>query len=140
MKMPMQSTRQILADLLWPIRPGTPGQDSNAHLRPLIALAIVLYCGPEVFAAADLILLLDLLGVTLFLTAFNAGFRAIVFEALARVRGILFPVEWAALIRIRNPAPVVTHGLVLIGFNALITSAYCLITLVGLIEVAKAAI
>jgi len=135
----VRNVRQILADLFWPIRPKVPGQDSNAHWRPIIALAIVLYCGPEVFAAADLILLLDLLGVTLFLTAFNAGFRAMLFSALARVRTIFFPAEWAVLIRSRNPVSVVTHGLVLVGFNALITSMYCLIALVGLIEVAKIA-
>ena len=135
----MRTTRQMLADLLWPIRPKGHGHDSNAHLRPLIALAIVLYCGPEVFAAADLILLLDLLGVTLFLTAFHAGFRAMMYAALARVRQIFFPVEWAVLIRSRNPASVVTHGLVLVGFNALFTSMYCLIALIGVVEVIRKA-
>ena len=135
--MSMRNTRQILADLLWPIHPNRPGHDPNAYLRHLIALAIVLYCGPEVFAAADLILLLDLLGVTLFLTAFKAGFRAMMFSAIERVRGIFFPAEWTALISNRSPARVVTHGFVLVGFNALITSMYFLIALVGVVEVIR---
>ena len=111
----MRNMRQILADLLWPIHPKGSGDDPNAYLRPVIALAIVLYCGPEVFAAADLILLLDLLGVTLFLTAFNAGFRAMLFSAIERVKGIFFPAEWAALISNRSPPRVLTHGFVLVG-------------------------
>jgi hypothetical protein len=84
-----------------------------------------------------LILLLDLLGVTLFLTAFNAGFRAMALSAMERLKGIFFPPEWAALISSRNPPLVSTHGFVLVGFNALITSMYFLIALVGVVEVVK---
>ncbi len=134
----MRNILQVLAALLWPVRPQGSGQDPKAIWRPLIVLAIVLYCGPEVFAAADLILLLDILGVTLFLTAFNAGFRTMLLTALARVQSILFPADWAGLIRSRNPPTVVTHGLVLVGFNALFTVMPCLIAMVAIVEVVRA--
>lgn len=133
----MRKLLQSLADYLWPVHPRAPapGVDSDAYLRPLIVLIVVLLCGPEVFAAADLVALLDLLGAGLFLTAFAAGTRALGLAVLAWMQRILFPAEWAVLLEARRHPSIVAHGLLLIGANALHISLYCLIALVAVLEV-----
>ena len=127
-----------LIQLLWPSNPRGPRRpDPHAYLRPLIVLVIVAGCGPEVFAAADLIALLDLLGVMLFMTAFNAGLMVLVQSALGRVRRILFPPDWTVLITARSHRSAVTHGLVLVGGNVLMTLMYLLISVIGTVQLVK---
>ena len=130
---------RTLIQLLWPSNSSTPGQrpDPHAWLRPLIVLLIVVAAGPEVFAAADMIALLDLLGVMLFLTAFNAGFTVLARAALDRARRILFPVDWTALIKGRSHPSAVTHGLVLVGTNVLMTVMHLLIAVIGTVQMVK---
>lgn len=100
-------------------------------------LLIVVGCGPEVFAAADLIALLDLLGVMLFMTAFQAGFMTLAESALHRLRRIFFPPDWTALITARRHRSVVTHGLMLVGANVLMTLMYLLIAAIGTVQFVK---
>jgi len=127
-----------LLQLLWPTNPRDPrGPDPHAYLRPLIVLLIVAGCGPEVFAAADLIALLDLLGVMLFMTAFQAGFMTFAQSALDRVRRIFLPPDWTALITGRSHRSAVTHGLVLVGGNVLMTVMYLLIAVIGTVQLVK---
>jgi len=127
-----------LLQLVWPANPRDPrGPEPHAYLRPLIVLLIVVGCGPEVFAAADLIALLDLLGVMLFMTAFNAGFMALAQSVFGRARRIFFPPEWTVLITARSHRSAVTHGLVLVGGNVLMTLMYLLIAVIGTIQVVK---
>jgi hypothetical protein len=120
---------QLLREWLWPVRPRAPWArlDRDDYLRPIIVLMIVLLCGPEVVAAADLVLLLDLIGAVLFLTAFVAGYRALGLAALTAVQRILFPSEWVFLIRMRGHPRAMAHGLALVGRNALLVSALCLV-------------
>ena len=127
-----------LLQLLWPANSRDPrGPDSKAYLRPLIVLLIVVGCGPEVFAAADLIALLDLLGVMLFMTAFHAGVMTLAQSALGRVRRIFFPPDWTALISMRSHRSAVTHGLVLVGANVMMTLMYLLIAVIGTVQIVK---
>jgi len=127
-----------LLQLLWPANPRDPRRpDPYAYLRPLIVLLILVGCGPEVFAAADLIALLDLLGVMLFLSAFNAGLMTLGRSALDRARRIFFPPDWTALITARGHRSAMTHGLVLVGGNVLLTLMYLLIAVIGTIQLVK---
>jgi hypothetical protein len=131
-------TMRSLFQLLWPVNPRDPrGPDPHAYLRPLIVLMICVACGPEVFAAADLIALLDLLGVMLFMTAFNAGLMLFAQSTLRRVRRIFFPPEWTALISARSPRSTLTHGLVLVGGNVMMTLMYLLIAVIGTVQMVK---
>jgi hypothetical protein len=133
-----RSPMRSLLQLLWPSSPRDPrGPDPHAYLRPLIVLLIVAGCGPEVFAAADLIALLDLLGVMLFMTAFRAGVMTLAQSALHRARCIFFPPAWTALVGVRGHRSAVTHGLVLVGANFLMTSMYLLIAVIGTVHVVK---
>jgi hypothetical protein len=129
---------QLLADWLWPSRrkADRPVEPAD-YLRPLIVLIIALWCGPEVFAAADLIALLDLLGVMLFLTAFEAGYRSLGRALLTRMGAVLFPPDWALLVRPGGHQSAVAHGLVLIGLNVLNVSVYCLLLVIGVAHIAS---
>ena len=127
-----------LIQLLWPANPRDPrGPDPHAYLRPLIVILIVAGCGPEVFAAADLIALLDLLGVMLFMTAFHAGFITLAQSVLGRAKRIFLPPDWTALITARSHRSAVTHGLVLVGGNVLMTLMYLLIAVIGTVQIVK---
>ena len=130
-----------LLQLLCPASPRDPGgPDPHAYLRPLIVLLIVAGCGPEFFAAADLIALLDLLGVMLFMTAFQAGLMTLAQSALGKARRIFFPPAWTALIIAGNHRSAVMHGLVLVGANVLMTSMYLLIAVIGTVQLVKFAV
>ena len=133
----MRVLLQLLADWIWPFRRRAGVRVEPAdYLRPLIVLVIVLWCGPEVFAAADLVALLDLLGVMLFITAFEAGFRTLGGAMLARIRAIFVPPDWAILVDPGGHRKAVAHGLVLIGLNVLNVSIYCLLCVIGIVHVA----
>jgi hypothetical protein len=114
----------------------TPDVDPHVYLRLLIVLLIVVFCGPEVFAAADLIALLDLMGTILFLTAFAVGFRALGPAVVTCVQRIFLPADWTALIKMRGYPSFVAHGLILVGANILFLSLVCLITTLRVLDVA----
>lgn len=135
----MRTLLQWLADCLWPVRqkPPTATVDLDLYLRPLIVLTVVLLCGPEVFAAADLVVLVDLLGAVLFLTAFAVGYRVLGIAALAWMKRLLFPDAWAVFIKTRGHPSTVAHGLLLVGVNALRVSVLCLVVVAGILEVVR---
>ena len=135
----MRLLLQLVADWLWPVRRKTLASSSapDAYLRPLLVLIVVLLCGPEVFLAADLVALVDLLGAVLFLTAFGVAFRVLGEVALARMLRILFPFEWTVLVKARGYPSIVAHGLLLTGVNALRVSVFCLVALIGVLGVVR---
>lgn len=90
----------------------------NDLLRFLIVVAIVLLSGPEVLLAADMIAVLDLLGVALFLTAFGVGYKIVGHSILASLQKFFLPTQWTTLIRSRNYS-LVAYGALRIGLNAL---------------------
>ena len=137
----MRTLLQWLADCLWPVRPKAPAAavDLDIYLRPLVVLMIVLLCGPEVFAAADLVVLVDLLGAMLFLTAFAVGYRVLGVAALEWTKRLLFPDAWAVFVKTRGHPSTVAHGLALVGANALRVSVVCVAVVVGVLEVVRRA-
>ena len=134
----MRNLLQSLVDYLLPVRPNVNGQRINPNdcLRFLIVTAIVVLNGPEVFLAADMVALLDILGVVLFMTAFAVGYRMIRVAALTSMQKFLFPSEWAVLIKLRQPS-LVAYGMMRIGINALLILAVCLGVVLNTAEVAK---
>ena len=68
-------------------------------LRLLILVAIAIAAGPEVFAAMELQLLLELLGATLFVTSFAWGARLAVRQVITRALNLLIPAAQASVLR-----------------------------------------
>jgi len=91
----MRHQWQALRELLWPSRfdPTASQERRIAPLHACIVIAIALAAGPEIFAAMEMTALLELLGATLFLTAFAAGAKLVVLNM------------WSALCRIALPTP-----------------------------------
>jgi hypothetical protein len=129
----MRSLLQSLADALWPVGPKSTAAraDPDIYLRPIILLLIVVLCGPELFAAADLVSLLDLFGAVLFLTAFAVGYRVVGLTVLAQIRRILVPAELAVTIESHAHPMTVLRGVLLLSANGLRFVLSCLIVLVG---------
>lgn len=136
---PGPSLLQSFADWLWPVHPQAraPGVHPDVYLRPLIVLGILLFCGPEVFAAADLVALLDLLGGMLFLTAFAAGYRILGLTALSGMQRVFLPAEWTVFLKTPRHPPIVAHGLLLVGVNAMQVLVFCLIAVSGVFAFVK---
>lgn len=68
-------------------------------LKAALVLGIFLAAGPEIFAAIELTVLLELFGATLFLTAFHSGLRLLFIDALAIARRMFLPAMPLLVIR-----------------------------------------
>ena len=71
----------------------------EALLRIAILALIAMLAGPEIFAAIEMQILLDLLGAALFTTAFIAGARLALAQATDLVMSLLMPVPHVAVLR-----------------------------------------
>jgi hypothetical protein len=91
----MQDSWKAFLEALWSSRsvPPHPMWRRKALLHVAIAMAIALAAGPEIVAAMEMTALLELLGASLFLTAFRAG------AVLALLR------LWEVFCRVVLPAP-----------------------------------
>jgi hypothetical protein len=70
----------------------------------LIVIAIGLAAGPDIFAALEMRILLEILGAALFTTAFIAGGRLLLDDLRMRACDLLVPPAQRALIR--SDAPI----------------------------------
>ncbi len=130
---------QLLRSLFWRGRglKSAPDADPHVWLRALLVLLIVVFCGPEVFAAADLIALLDLMGTMLFLFAFAAGLGALGPVMLSWLRRLFLPAEWAALLKARDCTAFIAQGVMFVAANALLFTLLCLLSIVCAVETVK---
>src|SRR5687768_16724581 len=104
----MRNWFQQLLDRLWPPRSGpmADGESRAAHIRIAILLVIVLVAGPEVVVLMDLAALsalLEILGGTLFLTAFASGAKLLVVELGRAIRSMFLPLVPLFLVRSAVP-------------------------------------
>jgi hypothetical protein len=115
----MRDVLQMLRELAWPSKPAPGHQRPNVdiYLKPLVVLAIVLLVGPEVVAVVELTTLLDLLGATLFLTAFAAANKMLVMSFLESLRRLLVPMEYGVLLELPGQPFAVALGVFLIAVN-----------------------
>jgi len=67
-------------------------------LRIAILALIALLAGPEIFAAIEMQILVELLGAALFTTAFIAGARLVLSQAVGAVMNLLLPVPHVAVL------------------------------------------
>jgi len=116
----MRDVWQSLLEHLWPSRSGSPaGQERRtALLQAGIALAIALAAGPEVFAAMEMTALLELLGASLFLTAFAAGAKLTAASLWRATGDILLPAAQLFVIRSDAAVPAKAQALIYCTVNA----------------------
>jgi hypothetical protein len=120
----MKHLWQVLLERLWPSRGDSPAGQSRRMilLQAVVALAITLAWGPEIFAAMEMTALLELLGVGLFLTAYAAGFELKAIELFRALRSIVLPLGQLALLRSSARASVKA----LAATSVIVNVAWCL--------------
>ena len=70
----------------------------EAFLKAVLVVGIFLCAGPEIVAAIELQILLEMLGTTLFITAFIAGAKLALINLREKLRSPLLPMAPVALI------------------------------------------
>ena len=104
----MQYQPHPLLERIWPSR-SVPHNDQGlrfAVLQVLIAAAIAVAAGPEVIAAMEMTTLLEMLGASLFLTAFGAGVKLMAIELWRALPNIVLPAAEMTVMRSGAPRRV----------------------------------
>ncbi len=97
-----------------------PVRFDKGALHALIVIAIVCAAGPEYFAALDVILVLELLGTTLFLIAYSAAVKHLLREISRVILNLLVPLEHRTLLRARVPLAAKCHTLGVLLLNGVV--------------------
>jgi hypothetical protein len=97
----MRQQWQAFLELIWSSRydPIASHERRIAVLQAVLAIAIALAAGPEVFAAMEMTALVELLGAVLFLTAMSAGARLVALSIWSSIRTIAFPIPLPVVVR-----------------------------------------
>jgi hypothetical protein len=85
-------------------------------------MAIALAAGPEIIAAMEMTTLLELLGASLFMTAFSAGARLVLMRLWNEICSVALPAPQLIVIRSGASAPVKVAALIYVSAQA----AWCL--------------
>jgi hypothetical protein len=125
----MQSQWQALLEDLWPSRsvPRDLLWRREALLFIAIALAISLAAGPEIIAAMEMTTLLELLGASLFMTAFAAGARLALMRLWDAIGRVVLPAPQLVVIRSAASAPVKAAALIYVSAHATWCLAFVLV-------------
>ena len=96
----MNDPRLSLLERLWPSRSGQADQGFRMGLLQVaLAVLITLAAGPEIVAAMEMTALLELLGASLFLTAYAAGARLLAVSLGRALFDIAFPAMQVVILR-----------------------------------------
>ncbi len=97
----MQGWWQVLLENLWPSRSAPPEslRRREAMLRSAIAMGVIAAAGPEVVAALEMTTLLELLGASLFVAAFQAGAKLALMRFWEVLCAIALPAPQVAIVR-----------------------------------------
>lgn len=117
----MNSPWQSFLELIWPSRSG-PSNDHSYRLvllQSLVAFGIALAAGPEVFLAAEMTAVLELLGVGLFLVAYGSAVLLLASRVARGLGAFLLPNAQEPFIHSSAPLQVRAYACLLIGFHAL---------------------
>jgi hypothetical protein len=132
----------IAESFQWPGRSLVDGRTrSDALLKPLVIVVIVLLVGPDLFALVELTTLLDLLGATLFVVAFAVGFELLGAGALRWLRRLLLPPEYLMLVEMRGRPVAVLCGVSFVAGHvfilAMVGLSSCLLSYVGALQLMR---
>jgi hypothetical protein len=98
---------QALRELIWSSRhdPIASHERRMAMLQAIIAMAIALSAGPEIFAAMEMTALMEVLGTVLFLAAMSAGAKLVALRVWRAIHDCIFPVPPAAVLQSCTSTP-----------------------------------
>lgn len=116
----MRMCLRKLSDFLQPRAFSIGHIRSDAMLKPLVLMVIIIVAGPDLFAFAELTTLLELLGATLFVIAFAVGFQMLGLALLERLRGVLVPLEYSMLVQARSRPFTVMFGVLYVARHCLL--------------------
>ena len=124
----MRNQWQDFLELLWPSRydPIASHQHRIALLEVLLAVAIAVAAGPEIFAAMEMTALMELLGGLFFLMAMGAGARLVALNIWNAIYRLAFPVPLAAIVRPNASIPLKALGSMYVAGIALWSLALAL--------------
>src|SRR3954470_16928586 len=100
----MRQQWQAFRELVWSSRYGPIANHERriALLQAILAVAIALAAGPEIFAAMEMTAFMELVGAVLFLTAMSAGLRLAVLSIWSAGRSIAFPIPLPVVVRAKT--------------------------------------
>ena len=126
----MRRLWQVLTESLWTSRQaGSASQPRRmVLLQAVLALAITLAWGPEILAAMEMTALLELLGASLFITAYVAGFKLKAIELCRALHSTVSPLGQFVLLR--SSATVSLKAVA--AASVLLNVAWCLCAVVVL--------
>ena len=116
----MRRQRQAFLELIWPSRydPIASSERRIALLQAVLAIAIALAAGPEIFLAMEMTAVMELLGAILFLTAMSAGAKLVVFSIWSALRNIAFPTPLPVVVRAVASIPAKALALIYVAGHA----------------------
>jgi hypothetical protein len=116
----MKSQWQTLLEDLWPSRsvPRDLLWRREALLYIAIAIAIALAAGPEIIAAMEMTTLLELLGASLFMTAFTAGAKLVLIRLWNAVCRVALPAPQLVVVRSGASTPTKAVALIYVSAHA----------------------
>jgi len=115
----MNSPWQSFLEYLWPSRSG-PSNDRSYRLillQSLVALGIALAAGPEVFLAAEMTAVMELLGVGLFLMAYGSAVQLLATRLARGIGMLMVPAGQRPLVHSSAPLQVRVYACLLIGVH-----------------------
>ena len=97
----MKRQWQAFLELVWSSRydPIANHERRIALLQTVLAMAIALAAGPEIFVAMEMTAVMELLGAVLFLAAMSAGVKLAVLGICETLRNIACPIPLPVFVR-----------------------------------------
>jgi len=111
---------QTFLELLWPSRydPIASYERRIALLQAVLAMAIALAAGPEIFWAMEMTAVMELLGAILFLTAMAVGAKLVALSIWSAIRNIAFPLPLPVVVGPDTSMPAKALALIYVGGHA----------------------
>jgi hypothetical protein len=110
----MHNQWQSILERIWPSRSGPSASQGHRMtlLQATIAMAIALAAGPDVILAMEMTTLLEMLGASLFLSAFAAGARLTAMRLWRTICDIALPEPQLTVIRSDVAVPAKAQALI----------------------------
>jgi len=116
----MQQVWKNFLELLWPSRydPIANRQRLIGMLQAVLAIAISIAAGPEIFVALEMTAVMELLGAILFLTAMSAAARLVVESIWSAIRNTVSPIPLPFIVRRGASLPANVIAMILVAGHA----------------------